>query len=83
MFTKKYFTPLMSTLLSVLALVALINLMGVQHGALIQRILILAVYGLILVSYLIRIALIFMGVFAAYQIFRAMVNGENFKGMGV
>lgn len=83
MSAKNYTTPLMATVLTVLVLASMIQLMGAHSSDLAQRIVVFVLYGLALVGYLVRLALIFMGAYAAYQILRATVNGENIKGMGV
>lgn len=41
------------------------------------------IYGLLITSYLLMIALVFFGVFAVYQNLREHVNGHGYKRMEV
>jgi len=42
-----------------------------------------AIYGMLIASYLLLIALAFFGVFAVYQMLREHVNGHGYKRMEV
>ena len=84
MIYKKLFTPVSVTALSIFALViVLVLLQGTPLQSLLNEIFALALYGLLIASYLLRFALIFIGVFAVYRILWESVNGQERKQLEV
>ena len=84
MIYKKLFTPVSVTALSIFALViVLVLLQGTPLQSLLNEIFALALYGLLIASYLLRFALIFLGVFAVYRILWEIVNGQERKQLEV
>jgi len=80
MIYKKLLTPASITALLMLALAfVFVQLWGTPLRNLMNEIFALAIYGLLIVSYLFRIALVFFGVFAGYRIVREHVNGQQYK----
>jgi len=84
MIHKKLLTPTSVTALLTLALAfVFIQLWGTPLQDLLNEIFVLAIYGLLIVSYLFGIALVFLGVFAFYRILREYVNGQEQKQVEV
>ena len=79
---KNLLNPVTATALFTIALViALAQFGNPTLQDVVQRFFALAIYGLLIFSYLLRIALVFLGVFALYRILRERVNGPDFKQM--
>jgi hypothetical protein len=77
---KKMFTPVSVTALLTLSLTfVFVQFWGTPLRDLMNEIFALAMYGLLIASYLLRIALIFFGVFAVYRIIRDHVNSQEYK----
>lgn len=77
---KKLLTPVSVTALLTLALAfVFVQLWGTPLQDLMNKIFALAIYGLLIASYLLRVALIFFGVFAVYRILKEHVNGQEYK----
>lgn len=80
MIRKKIFTPVSVTALLTLALAfVFVQLWGTPLKDLMNEIFALAIYGLLIASYLLRISLVFIGVFAVYQILKEYVNNQDHK----
>lgn len=75
MSSKKSLSPALVTVLTLLVLaVVLIPFRGTQISDFAGRVFILALYGLVVASYILRVGLVFLGVFAVYQVIRKHVN---------
>lgn len=61
----------------------LVQLWGTPLRDVMNTITILTIYGLLVLSYLLRIALIFIGVFALYRVLWAHVNGLDLEQLEV
>ena len=84
MIHKKMLSPASVTALSTFALaIVLFQLRGTPLQGLLNEIFALALYGLLIASYLLRFALIFLGVFAVYRILWEIVNGQERKQLEV
>ena len=84
MIHKKLHTPISVTALSTFALaIVLVQLRGTPLQDLLNGIFALAIYGLLIASYLLRIVLVFLGVFAVYQIIMKHVNSQEYRRMEV
>ena len=78
MIHKKLLPPVSVTALSIFALaIVLVQLDGTPLQGLLNEIFALALYGLLIASYLLRFVLVFFGVFAVYRILRERVNGQE------
>ncbi len=56
---------------------------GIPFQELMNGITVLAIYGVLTLSYLLRIALIFIGLFALYRVLWVRVNDQNYKQVEV
>ena len=76
---KKLLTPttLTTLLIFVLAFV-FAQFWGTPFRELMNGITVLAIYGVLTLSYLLYIALIFVGLFALYRVLWARVNDQNY-----
>ena len=84
MIQKKLLTPASVTALLTLALAfVFVQLRGTPLQDLMNKIFALVVYGLLIASYLLRIVLVFLGVFAVYRILREHVNNQERKQVEV
>ena len=84
MIHKKLLTPASITTLLTLALAFMfVQLWGTPLQSLMNEIFALAIYGLLIASYLLRIALVFFGVFAVYRILNEHVNSQDHKQVEV
>ena len=84
MIHKKLLTPATVTALLTLALTfVFVRLWGTPLQDLMNEIFALAIYGLLIASYLLRIALVFFGVFAVYRILKEHVNSQEHKQVEV
>jgi hypothetical protein len=84
MIHKKLLTPASVTALLTLALAfVFVQLRGTPLQDLMNKIFALVVYGLLIASYLLRIVLVFLGVFAVYRILRGHVNNQERKQVEV
>jgi len=84
MIHKKLLTPVSVTALLTLALAfVIVHLWGSPLQNLMNEIFALAIYGLLILSYLLRIVLVFLGVFAVYRIIRGYVNDREYTRMEV
>jgi uncharacterized membrane protein len=84
MIHKKLLTPVSVIALLTLALAfVFVQLWGTPLQELMNEIFVLAVYGLLIVSYLLRIVLVFLGVFAVYRILWERTNRQDRKQMEV
>jgi len=80
MIHKKLLTPASVTVLLTLALAfVFVQLWGIPLQDLMNEIFAIAIYALLIVSYLFRIVLVFLGVFAVYRILRNYVNSQEQK----
>ena len=81
---NKLFTPASVTALLTLVLAfAFVQLWSTPLQDLLNEIIALAIYGLLIASYLLRFVLVFLGVFAVYRILKEHVNGHGHKQMEV
>jgi hypothetical protein len=81
---NKLFTPASVTALLTLVLAfAFVQLWSTPLQDLLNEIIALAIYGLLIASYLLRFVLVFLGVFAVYRILREHVNGQEHNPMEV
>jgi len=79
---KKFFTP--STVIATLiiaSILVLIQFGGASIRDLIDRVFIFAICALLVLSYVLRIALVFLGVFAVYRAIKHQVNRQDFEQM--
>ena len=77
---KKLFTPTGVIALLTLALAfVMVQLLGTPLQDLLNGLFVLAIYGLLIASYMLRIALVYFGVFVVYRILRKRVNGQGYK----
>lgn len=77
---KKLLTPASVSALLTLALAfGIVQLLRAPLQDLLNGLFVLAIYGLLIASYLIRIVLVFLGVFAVYRILRERVIGQEYK----
>jgi len=84
MIHKKLLTPVSVTALSIFALaIVLVQLRGTPLQGLLNEIFALALYALLIASYLLRVVLVLLGVFAVYRILREHVNGRDYKQVEV
>jgi hypothetical protein len=84
MIHRKLLTPASVTALLTLALAFMfVQLRGTPLQDLMNKIFALVVYGLLIASYLLRIVLVFLGVFAVYRILREHVNNQERKQVEV
>jgi lysylphosphatidylglycerol synthetase-like protein (DUF2156 family) len=84
MIHKRLLTPASVTaLLTFVLAFAFVQLWETPLQGLMNEIFALAIYGLLIASYLLRIALVFLGVFAVYRILRERMNGQEHKQMEV
>jgi len=75
MSSKKPLYPVTATALTLLAVaIVLILFRETQLKDIAERVIVLALYGLLIVSYFLRIALVFLGAIAIYQMIRERVN---------
>jgi len=75
MLTKKHLNPVATTAITLLLLaIVLVPFRGAHLNEVAARVFALTLYGLLVVSYIIRGALVFLGVFAVYQIIRERVS---------
>ena len=80
MIYKKLLTPVSVTALLTLVLTfVLVQFWGTPLQELMNELFALAIFGLLIISYLLRIALVFLGVFAVYYIIREHVIGQGYK----
>jgi len=80
MIHKKLLTPASVTVLSIFALaIVLFQLWGTPLQRLLNEIFALTLYGLLIASYLLRIVLVFLGVFTVYRILKEHLNGQNYN----
>ena len=84
MIRKKLLSPVSVTALSIFALaIVLVQLWGTPLQNLMNEIFALVLYGLLIASYLLRIVLAFLGVFAVHRILKEHVNGQEHKQVEV
>jgi len=84
MIRKNLITPAsVTSLLTLMLAFAFVQLQGTPLQDLLNEIFALAIYGLLIASYLLRIVLVFLGVFAVYRILREHVNGQDHKQVEV
>jgi len=84
MIHKKLLTPASVTaMLTLILALAFIQLWRIPLQGLMNEIFALAIYGLLIVSYLLRIVLVFLGVFAVYRIISGYVNDQEYTRMEV
>ena len=77
---KKLLTPTSVTAMLTIALTfVFVRLWGTPLHDLMNEVFALAIYGLLIASYLLRIVLVFFGVFAFYQILKEYVNNQDHK----
>lgn len=75
MSSKKSLSPALVTVLTLLVLaVVLTPFRGAQLDDAAEMVFVLALYGLVVASYILRVGLVFLGVFAVYQMMRKYVN---------
>lgn len=81
---NKLFTPASVTaLLTLVMAFVFVQLWGTPLQDLLNEIFALAIYGLLIASYLLWFVLVFLGVFAVYRILRGHVNSQGYKQMEV
>ena len=81
---KNLVTPASVTALLTIALVfVLVQFWGTPLKELMNKFFALAIYGLLIASYLLRIVLVFFGVFGLYRILMEHVNGQDYKQVEV
>ena len=84
MIHKKLLTPAaVTTWLTLILVFALVQLWSTPLQGLMNEIFALAIYGLLIASYLLQFVLVFLGVFAVYRILKEHVNGHGHKQMEV
>ena len=84
MIHRKLLTPASVTALLTLALgFVFVELRGTPLQDLMNKIFALVVYRLLIASYLLRIVLVFLGVFAVYRMLKEHVNGQDRKQVEV
>jgi len=84
MIHKKFLTPAsMTALLTLILAFVFVQLWRTPLQGLMNEIFALAIYGLLIASYFLRIVLVFLGVFAVYRIIRGYVNGQEYTRMEV
>ncbi len=75
MLTKKSLNPVATTAITLLIVaIVLVPFGGAHLNEIAARVFALMLYGVLAVSYIMRGALVFLGVFAVYQIIRERVN---------
>ena len=80
MIYKKLLNPTTVTALLTFAVVfAFVQFWGTPLRDVMNEITVLAIYGLLILSYLLRIALIFIGLFALYRMLWKHANGQYDK----
>lgn len=81
---KKLLSPIIVTTLLTFAMIfLLVQFWDTPLQDLLSELTVLAIYGLLVVSYLLRIALFFIGLFAVYRVLREYVNNQVNKQMEV
>ena len=81
---RKLLTPAIMTALLLFAFtLVFVQFWGTPLRTLINGFFVLAIYGLLIFSYLVRIGLIFFGVFAVYRLLIEHINGQDYKQMEV
>ena len=81
---KNLFRPVIVTALLVFVVTFLfIQFWGTPLRDLVNAFTVLTIYGLLILSYLLRFALIFFGVFAAYRMLWERANRQDYKQMEV
>ena len=81
---KKLLSPVIVTMLLTFAMIfLLVQFWDTPLQDLLSELTVLAIYGLLVVSYLLRIALFFIGLFAVYRVLREYVNNQVNKQMEV
>ena len=84
MIHKKLLGPTAMTSLLIFALMfVFFQSWGTPLRELMNGITVLAIYGVLILSYLLYIALIFIGLFALYRVLWVRVNGQNYKQVEV
>jgi len=84
MTSKKMFGPTLVTALLMFALAFLfVQPWGTQFREAMRGIAVLAIYGTLILSYLLSIATIVFGLFALYRALWIHVNGQNYKQVEV
>ena len=77
---KNLLSPVSVTALLTIALTfVFVRLWGTPLQILMNEIFALAIYGLLIASYLLRVVLIILGVFAVYRMLREHVNSQDCK----
>ena len=80
MFHKYLRNPItMTALLTITLAFVLVQLWGTSLRDAMSVITVMAIYGLLILSYLLRIALIFIGLFALYRMLWQRMNGQYDK----
>ena len=81
---NKLFTPASVTALLTLVLAfAFVQLWSTPLQDLLNEIIALAIYGLLIASYLVQFILVFLSVFAVYRILRKHANSQDYRQMEV
>lgn len=84
MIHKKLLPPVSVTALSIFASAfALVQLWGTPLRDVMNGITVLAIYGALILSYLLCIAFIFIGLFALYRFLWKHANGQVYKQLEV
>lgn len=77
MSSNKSLSPVLVTVLTLLVLaIVLIAFRGAQLDNVAEMLFALTLYGLVAISYVLRIGLVFLGVFVTYQMTRKRVNAN-------
>ena len=80
MIYKKLFSPVTVTaLLTFASAFVLVQLWGTPLRDAMNEITVLAIYGVLILSYLLRFALVFFGLYALYRILWERVNGQEYR----
>ena len=66
-----------TVLVTLVSAFVLIQLWGSQLNDLAQKVFVLTLYGLLIGGYVLRVALIFLGVFAVYRMLSKRVNDQH------
>ena len=80
MIYKKLFSPVTVTALLIFASAfVLFQLWGTPLRDAMNEITVLAIYGVLILSYLLRFALVFFGLYALYRILWERANGQEYR----
>lgn len=84
MILKKLVNPsTVTALLIFISVLLFIQFWDIPFRDLINRMAVLSLYGLLIFSYILRIALIFIGLFALYRAIWIHINGKDSEHMEV